>query len=147
MNPARHIIFKAMDPQEIPLHLCNKKSSDLVWLLRESRESGMLTVSFRLFSNNIPVYTGNTRYALTAKGWISATNITEEVKEALKTMQFVDRKCAGKYVSQLLEIITSNSLVIEKGSEPITYKFNKEDQVTPNSDMQTTNETYLDYFF
>lgn len=87
MNPARSTIFTIMSPEISYEILEAKKHEGLIWLLRESSVQGMLTVSFTLFSENIPVFSGNTRYALTKKGWICTSDLTDQVKEALVVLQ------------------------------------------------------------
>ena len=134
-----------MSPEESYRHLESKKSDGLVWLLRESRTPGMLTVSFTLFSNNIPGSQGNTRYALTKSGWICTSEMTEEIKESLRTMRSVNRACASKYINQLNRIITSKSLYEEYEHQTLKHRFSLEDRIIPTSEMQTTNETYVDY--
>ena len=152
MQPAtatsKLFIFKAMSPEESNQELLkNKKSSNFAWLLRESREPGMLTVSFSLFSHNINI---NARYACTKRGWICTSDENGNVKNPLPPMLFLNRKSSDKYAIQLIQNITSRTLSIEIPNEnfsiqKLRIRLHVNDLIFPTPEMQSTNETYHSY--
>lgn len=144
MNPAAPadvIIFKNMSPEESQKHLLNKKANGMSWMLRESQQPGMLTVSFCVFSNYAPIYQGNTRFAFTGKQWVVTSNL-----EKVKTIPFVDvdsndtARC-----KQLCALIKTASFVVELNETVLKFPFKSKDQLLPSPGMETTNKCYSNY--
>lgn len=115
------------------------KTNKAIWLIRESNETGMLTIDFQFFENNTWVK-NSCRFMFTDE-WIKASNLKDpNVIEARKSIKLINSVKASQYVAQLNNLICTKLSLSE-----IRARFDIEFRVNPERNMQTTNEVYSTY--
>lgn len=143
LNQPYSFIFQKMTPPARHKELSQAKPFCSAWMIGESTQDGMLTVSFTFFSKNICITSGNARYALTQNGWITVRN--QDVEEVLKIRQYVDRIDASQHVDQLMKLIVSSSLCVEYQDKRYWCRFDIKDRISPNAETETKNPKYINY--
>ncbi len=123
-----------------------KDSGTVLWLLRASRQPGMLTIDCIAWDKEKGDWAkSNTRMALTPAGWINASDINSPIiQEALKSMQNISPKEAGKHKDSLEKYISDYN-VNSSTVKGLAWRFKIENRVNPKKSEQTNTSLYTDY--